>query len=436
MKKLSKIIIAIILFFSLKISIKAAPSASLTVSRTTITNGESVTAYINLRNAAAWEVTITGTGNTKGCSQIFADATTSAKNSNKTLSITCRSTDAGIINFSLSGNVTDEKNSEVNVRDNIVVSVVKPAPVAPKSTTNYLKSLSVEGASLTPKFNKTTLEYSIELEPKTEKIKINAQLEDSKASLKGTGTITVSEGDNKINVVVTAENGNQRTYVINARVKELEPIEVTIDGKKYTVVRKQEELTMPLTYMEKTSTINDEEVPSFYSEFTKFTLVGLKDSEGKIGLYIYDEKDNTYELYNELDFNKLALYIKEPGKSIHIPSGYNKTKITINDTEITAYKFNSKSKYSLIYGMNIETGEEHLYMYDSEENTIQRYNGEEVSEINKKLSDYTVIITSLALFSFISFIIIIFFIIKNRKIIKRVAAIESNVNGLNNNNLS
>ena len=436
MKKLSKIIIAIILFFSLKISIKAAPSASLTVSRTTITNGESVTAYINLRNAAAWEVTITGTGNTKGCSQIFADATTSAKNSNKTLSITCRSTDAGIINFSLSGNVTDEKNLEVNVRDNIVVSVVKPAPVAPKSTTNYLKSLSVEGASLTPKFNKTTLEYSVELEPKTEKIKISAQLEDSKSSLKGTGTITVSEGDNKINVVVTAENGNQRTYVINARVKELEPIEVTIDGKKYTVVRKQEELTMPLTYMEKTSTINDEEVPSFYSEFTKFTLVGLKDSEGKIGLYIYDEKNNTYELYNELDFNKLALYIKEPGKGIHIPSGYNKTKITINDSEITAYKFNSKSKYSLIYGMNIETGEEHLYMYDSEENTIQRYNGEEVSEINKKLSDYTVIITSLALFSFISFIIIIFFIIKNRKIIKRVAAIESNVNGLNNNNLS
>ncbi|HHX32884.1 MAG TPA: hypothetical protein GX713_01500, partial [Mollicutes bacterium] len=193
MKKLSKIIIAIILFFSLKISIKAAPSASLTVSRTTITNGESVTAYINLRNAAAWEVTITGTGNTKGCSQIFADATTSAKNSNKTLSITCRSTDVGIINFSLSGNVTDEKDSEVNVRDNIVVSVVKPAPVAPKSTNNYLKSLSIEGASLTPKFNKSTLEYSVELEPKTEKIKISAQLEDSKSSLKGTGTITVSE---------------------------------------------------------------------------------------------------------------------------------------------------------------------------------------------------------------------------------------------------
>ena len=86
--------------------------------------------------------------------------------------------------------------------------------------------------------------------------------------------------------------------------------------------------------------------------------------------------------------------------------------------------------------MNIETGEEHLYMYDSEENTIQRYNGEEITELNKKLSEYTVIITSLALFSFISFIIIIFFIIKNRKIIKRVVAIENNFNGINNNNLS
>ena len=427
MNKIKNLLVLLLAFFSFNLVGNAAGSATLTVSRLTIENGTSVTAYINLSNVAAWNVSINSSGATSGCSQKFVGDSGTGKNINRTFSVTCRATSIGIINFAISGDITSSDLTNTSVSGSRSVTVTRPAPVAPKSTNNYLKSLSIEGASLTPKFNKTTLEYSIELEPKTEKIKISAQLEDSKSSLKGTGTTTVSEGDNKINVVVTAENGNQRTYVINARVKELEPIEVTIDGKKYTVVRKQEELTMPLTYMEKTSTINDEEVPSFYSEFTKFTLVGLKDSEGKIGLYIYDEKDNTYELYNELDFNKLALYIKEPGKSIHIPSGYNKTKITINDTEITAYKFNSKSKYSLIYGMNIETGEEHLYMYDSEENTIQRYNGEEVSEINKKLSDYTVIITSLALFSFISFIIIIFFIIKNRKIIKRVAAIESNL---------
>lgn len=436
MNKIKNLLVLLLAFFSFNLVGNAAGSASLTVSRTTIENGTSVTAYINLSNVAAWNVSINSSGATSGCSQKFVGDSGTGKNINRTFSVTCRATSIGIINFAISGDITSSDLTNTSVSGSRSVTVTRPVPVAPKSTNNYLKSLSVEGASLTPKFNKTTLEYSVELEPKTEKIKISAQVEDSKASLKGTGTITVSEGDNKINVVVTAENGNQRTYVINARVKELEPIEVTIDGKKYTVVRKKEELTMPLTYIERTSTINDEEVPSFYSEFTKFTLVGLKDSEGKIGLYIYDEKDNTYELYNELDFNKLALYIKEPGKGIHIPSGYNKTKITIKDNEITAYKFNSKSKYSLIYGMNIETGEEHLYMYDSEENTIQRYNGEEVNELNKKINDYTVIITTLALFSFISFIIIIFFIIKNRKIIKRVAAIENNFNGLNNNNIS
>ncbi len=351
----------------------------------------------------------------------------------KTYNYTFRAKGSGTTKISVNGAQIYELNSSstsaITPPQTVAyVSVISQQQLeATYSKNNYLKSLSVEGVNLTPKFDKNTLEYSVELEPKTEKIKVNAQVEDSKSSLTGTGEKIVSEGENKINVVVTAQNGNQRTYVINARVKELAPIEVTIDGKKYIVVRKKEELTQPLTYTEKTSIINDEEVPSFYSEFTKFTLIGLKDTDGNIGLYIYDDKNNTYVLYNEFSFNKLSLYIKEPGKGIHIPSGYEKTKITINDIEINAYKLDSKSKYSLIYGMNIETGEEHLYMYDSDENTIQRYNGEEVNKLNKKINNYTVIITSLAIFSLISVMLIIFFIIRNKKIIKKIALFESNL---------
>lgn len=423
----------------------ASGSISVTTSKSSVIVGESITATVTVSSGASiggWEFSLnydssmlrlTSTQHNPHIVDYAANSNT--KRASYTYTFSALKT--GSTRLSLSGASLygwDEKEMQLSLGSRNISIINRP--VVNYSTNNFLSSLSVDGYSISPTFKKDVLTYNLEVENDVNKIKVNAAKEDSTASVTGTGERSVSEGMNKIEVKVTAQNGNVRTYVINARVKELEPIEVTIDGKKYTVVRKQEELTMPLTYIERTSTINDEEVPSFYSEFTKFTLIGLKDAEGNIGLYIYDEKDNTYELYNELDFNKLALYIKEPGKSIHIPSGYNKTKITINDTEITAYKFNSKSKYSLIYGMNIETGEEHLYMYDSEENTIQRYNGEEVSEINKKLSDYTVIITSLALFSFISFIIIIFFIIKNRKIIKRVAAIESNVNGINNTNLS
>ena len=48
----------------------------------------------------------------------------------------------------------------------------------------------------------------------TEKIKINASLADSSATVAGTGEKTVSPGLNTFEVTVTAENGSKKTYKI------------------------------------------------------------------------------------------------------------------------------------------------------------------------------------------------------------------------------
>lgn len=415
-------------FFSFILVGNASGSASLTVSSTNITVGNNVTAYINLKNVAAWNLQITSSGATSGCSQKFVDDSGTGKNINKTLSVTCKSTSTGIIKFILTGDISsvDANNDIVSTTVNVSRSITVSKPI-PKSSNNYLKSLSVEGAQLTPAFNKNTLEYTVELEPRTEKISVSAQVDDYKASVSGTGEKEVSEGINFIEVVVTAENGTKRTYVIKAIVKELEPIEVTVDGKKYNVVRKEEELTSPLLYEKTTTIINEEEIPAFYSDFTKFTLVGLKDQEGNIKLYIYDEKNNSYILYNEFEFNKLILYVKEPDQNVKIPANYTKTKIQINNSEVIAYKLSDNSKYALIYGMNVATGEEHIYMYDSVENTIQRYYDEEVNKLNKVINDYMTIIIGLIIFSSLSLIINIFIIIRNRKITKKIAQFESNL---------
>ena len=80
-------------------------------------------------------------------------------------------------------------------------------------------------------FNKDTNEYSIEVPNGTEKVNIKTSLEDTKAKVSGDGEVSVSEGTNKLEVKVTAENGNERVYIINVTVKELDPIEVTVDKK-------------------------------------------------------------------------------------------------------------------------------------------------------------------------------------------------------------
>lgn len=280
------------------------------------------------------------------------------------------------------------------------------------SKNNYLKSLSVEGYDLN--FNKDTLEYNLELENDVTSINIAATVEDNKSSISGIGIREVSEGNNKIEIIVTAQNGNTKTYVINALVKELSPVNVKVNDKEYSVIRKEGVLEAPEGYEKTSVTINNEEILAYKNEITKYTLVGLKDSEGNNNYYIYNEEEDSFTLYQELHFSKLTLILKEyKGK---VPDNYKKTLIAINEEEIPAYKIKESSDYAIIYGMNVDTGEENLYLYDGVEHTIQRYNDEEVNIYKNKANNYFLYLICLVIgVSFVILIISIISIIKHKK---------------------
>ena len=204
------------------------------------------------------------------------------------------------------------------------INVVNPAPVKPKNSDNNLKSLSVEGATLSPEFNKDTLEYSVTLTSDTTKVKVNAEKNDSKASVSGTGEIEVKEGDNKLEIVVTAENGSRKTYVINATVQEKAPIIVKVNKEEYSIIRKKDVLTVPDGYEEIKVTINDEEIPAYKNEITGYTLVGLKSQDNKNAWYVYDENKLTYTKYIELKSEMVRLVVLNPKES-DVPYRYYKT---------------------------------------------------------------------------------------------------------------
>ena len=270
------------------------------------------------------------------------------------------------------GNNIDSNAAEITFKKktkNITITEKKSVSKKEYSSNNYLKSLSVDGYKISPNFNKNTLKYSVELPENTTKIKIKATKEDLDANISGIGERTVTEGNNKLVIKVTAENGNTKEYIINATVKELSPIQLEIDGKNYNVIRKKELLPkVNQIYEETTVSIDENEIPALKSDITKYTLIGLKDEDGNINLYVYDEDNTTYKIYNEITFNKLTVVPVED-KSISIPKKYKETKITLNEKEITAYKYNNS--YPIFVGMNIETGKVNLYSYDEDENTIQ-----------------------------------------------------------------
>ena len=418
MKKYKIGIILIIMFLSTT-KVYAAGSASISASNTVV-NGNNITATVTLKDMAAWNINITGSGATNGCSTKEVGDSGNGQNTTKKFYLTCKANKLGTITFNFSGDITSSDGVNKTVSGSKKVTVVKPRE---KSTNNNLKSLSVEGYTLSPEFNKDTLEYTVELEASVEKIMVNAEKADSYASLSGGGEITVSEGDNRIEIKVTSETGSEKTYVINAVVKDSNPITTTIDNKELTVVKKASSLTKPDLFEETKIQINDMEVPAFYNETTKTTLVGLRDENGKIELYIYDQEKNSYQKYLSLHSTEIHLIQKEAKGT---PEGYQKVTKKIDDIEYTAYQ-KDKSDFLLLYGIVLENGNEGWYSYDTKEKTLQRYNKDIVESITKEYqeiqdTDHKVIIGLAVLSSFLAITTMILALRKPR--VKKVASNE------------
>ena len=244
------------------------------------------------------------------------------------------------------------------------------------SKDNNLKSLTVEGFELSPEFSKDVTEYTVTVPEDTKEVTINATENDSAASVTGTGTFEVTQGTNTFNIVVRAENGSEKTYTVKVEVIDANPINVTIGDNNYTVVKVKEFLPTVNAYQETTVKINDFDIPAYTSELTGFTLVGLKDSEGNISLFIYDADANSYTSYAQLQFNQLTIYVKETSEKL---DGYEYGTVTINDIEVPAYYTSSDSRYAIIYGINVETGEEGFFKYDKTDQSIQKYDDEMIN---------------------------------------------------------
>lgn len=276
------------------------------------------------------------------------------------------------------------------------------------SKNNNLKSLSIDGLKLSPTFNKNTTEYKAEAGSNTEKVKVTATKEDSKASISGTGEHSVTEGDNKIKVSVTAENGSTKTYTIIVTVKDPNPITVKINDNEYTVVKRESKLEAPKSFEKMTVTINDQNIPGFYNETNDFTLVGLKDTEGNINLFIYDKENNEYKPYSETILNQSKIYPLPLDKEI---KGYTKSTITINNIEFEAYENDNKEFY-IIHAKDLETGKDNYFTYDKINNTIIRFHEEEqkqdeLKECNDKNQEYQKMLMLLFGETIIIFIILI-----------------------------
>ena len=322
MKQIKKLILLFIIFVIGINKVNAAGNYTISLSANNVSKGRSVTLYIKGNNIAG------GFNVQSSDSTTCSLSTTSVWVDNDTQSIRVNASKTGSCTIKVSPtSVSDYNGQDLNLASKSVTLNINGGTSSRNNTSNNnssneqvrksndatLKSLTIDNVSLTPEFNAKTLEYSTSFDAGTEKVKVNAEANSSKATVTGTGEVKVSEGINKLQIIVTAEDGSTKTYLINATVKEYEPIKVKIGKKEYTVIRKESDLPEVDLFEKCKVSIGEEEVPGYYNDKLNIYKTNKKNPIGLIygtnvvtgntGFYVYDKKEETLARYYNEEVN-------------------------------------------------------------------------------------------------------------------------------------
>lgn len=310
--------------------------------------------------------------------------------------------------------VSYSDNSSMSVStSNATINLRTQAEIEASYSKNAnLKSLGVEGYSISPAFNKGTYEYTLEVENDVEHVNITGGVEDSTARVNGLGSVDLTEGANKFEIVVTAQKGNTLKYTINIERKELDPISVDIEGGNYTIVRKSDALPSMTTFTVGTTTYGDVEIPALVNDY--LTLIGLKNSDGEVSVYIYENGKITKK-YIELKSNLIYVnpidLVESKGLSF-----LKKTNIEINGLKIDAYKVEGSDNL-IIYGYNLETKEKGYYLFNTKDSTIFPLDENVTESLNGLVNNYKYVIFACLGVIVLLLILLIFKRKKKKKVI-------------------
>jgi len=216
-----------------------------------------------------------------------------------------------------------------------------------RSTENKLSSLTISGRKFS--FKETTYTYNLIVGYETDNIKINAELKDKTSSfVKGyePGIKNLKEGTNKIEIKVSAENGDIKTYTINITRQEdpnnksddnyLEDIKIENNDLDFS--KEQEEYKITVDY--NTNNLNIDATTS--SNKSKIEITGNDNFQvGENTVTIKVTSKN-----NEVREYKIIVVKKD--KDVILSSNNNLKQLEI---EGYAIKFN---KDTLIYNIKIK----------------------------------------------------------------------------------
>lgn len=170
-----------------------------------------------------------------------------------------------------------------------------------KSNNANLSSLSVEGFSLTPEFNKDVTKYFLSINQDVKSLEINANSEDLKSKVEISEHQNLKFGITPITVKVTAEDGTDKEYVIEVNKQDtslgLSSLSVSSETQNLTISPKfDKNTTSYILNTEDVSKLNIEALANY--EDATIDITGnseLKNGENIITIKV--QKGNEVKTY-------------------------------------------------------------------------------------------------------------------------------------------
>ncbi len=110
-----------------------------------------------------------------------------------------------------------------------------PLPSQTGNNNNFLDKLSVDACTLTPSFDRYTMEYSAQVDGEVAEAVITATPNHKEAKVSGAGNVKLQPGENVIPVTVTATSGEKRVYTVTITREATVEIMPTVTSDTYLI---------------------------------------------------------------------------------------------------------------------------------------------------------------------------------------------------------
>lgn len=247
-----------------------------------------------------------------------------------------------------------------------------------KSGNNALSALTVSAGTLAPAFDPAVTEYTLSLPQGTEKLTLTATPSDSNATVQGDGELTLQEGENTLPLVVTAENGDTKTYTVTAKVAQAPTLFLDYNGQRLGVVKDVSQVTPPAGFAPaEPITYSGDTLPIWTDVSGKRTLVYLMDEKTSAqGFYLFSQTTGVQSPYLPILCGSVTYIYTDIPKELSSVPGLTPATVKAFGQTLNGWTYNDASlkDFSVLYLMD-DAGSYGYYTYDSRAETLQRFSG-------------------------------------------------------------